>query len=205
LFLIDSLDRLTNLQDFASLIEQDVAAITATGVGVVVAGPIRAMYGLQRLIADRFDQFVSISAADLAHDKDALPFLVEVLRQRVPDEMMDAEVRLALAGWSGGVLRDLIHLGRLALEEAYVSGDERIAIQHVDRAADAFGRTLMIGLTRDDLELLQRVRSKGVFVETSEENLALLATRRVLEYRNTGVRYAVHPTIAPLLEQLELT
>jgi cell division ATPase FtsA len=203
LFLIDSLDRMTDLQDFTKLIEQDVAAITSTGAGVVVTGPVHAIYGLQRLIAERFDQFVSISAVDAAHDKEAMPFLVEILRQRVPDEIMGIEMRLALAGWSGGVLRDLIHLGRLALEEAYVSGEERISAQHVERAADAFGRTLMIGLTQDDLKVLQRVRVKGAFVETSEEDLALLATRRVLEYRNTGVRHAVHPTIAPLLAQLE--
>jgi hypothetical protein len=50
---------------------------------------------------------------------------------------------------------------------------------------------------------LQRVRINGSVLHTSEEDLALLMTRRVLEYRGQGpVRYAVHPTIERLLAEL---
>jgi ABC-type glutathione transport system ATPase component len=48
-----------------------------------------------------------------------------------------------------------------------------------------------------ELEVLQRVRTQGKFVHTSEDDLALLMTRRVLEYRSGAQPwYAVHPTIA---------
>ena len=36
-------------------------------------------------------------------------------------------------------------------------------------------------------------------MQTSAKDLALLATRRVLEYGDAHARFAVHPTIEPLL------
>ena len=66
----------------------------------------------------------------------------------------------------------------------------------------AFGRTLLLGLGSDDLAKLQAVRTQGSFVPVSDKDLALLMTGRVLEYRGRRTRYAVHPTIRPLLEQL---
>ena len=202
IFLLDSLDRIDDLATFSKLVEQDITALQSVGVGIVLVGPIRAMYGLDRLITERFDQLVHLPAADLDHDSKAFQFLIEVLRQRVPDDTLTVFAREVIARSSGGILRDLIQLGRLALEEAYLDGADQVTIPHAERAADAFGRALMIGLTQADLKVLERVRNSGAFVQTSEEDLALLATRRVIEYRNTGVRYAVHPTIAPLLAQL---
>ena len=63
---------------------------------------------------------------------------------------------------SGGVLRDLIGLARDAGEEAYLAGVETIGAAHADAAADAFGRTLMLGLAADDLAAHQRSTSTRV-------------------------------------------
>ena len=99
-------------------------------------------------------------------------------------------------------MRDLITLAQAAGEEAYLSGTDVIDEAHVEAAADAFGRKHLLGLGPDEIEVLQRVRTKGIFVQTSDKDLALLVTRRVLEYQNGRTRYGVHPTIRPLLEQL---
>ena len=77
-----------------------------------------------------------------------------------------------------------------------------MGVPHVESAADAFGRSLMLGLGTDEINALQRLRSQSTFVPTSDKDIALLVTRRVLEYGSGVRRYAVHPTIAPLLEQL---
>ena len=70
-------------------------------------------------------------------------------------------------------------------------------------AIDTFGRKHLQGLRPPELEILQRVRANGSFLHTSEDDLALLMTRRVLEYRGGGpVRYAVHPAIERLLAEL---
>ena len=57
----------------------------------------------------------------------------------------------------------------------------------------------------DEITLLQRLRLRHVFIPTSDKEIALLATRRVLEYGGAGgQRYSVHPTIDPLLTQLSV-
>jgi hypothetical protein len=67
-----------------------------------------------------------------------------------------------------------------------MDGSDVISLRQADTAIDSFGRTLMQGLRPADLEVLQRVRQKGSFEHTSEDELALLMTRRVLEYRVNG-------------------
>jgi hypothetical protein len=200
--LFDSLDRISDATIFDSVVQQDVAALRQAGVGVVLVGPLRCMYGTDRTIVDRFDYFYSQPCVDGQQDAAGFDFLLRVLRARADAAILpDASCR-RLAEYSGGVLRDLITLAQAAGEEAYLTGTDTITEDHVEVAADAFGRKHLLGLGPDELEVLQRVRTKGIFVQTSDKDLALLVTRRVLEYQNGRPRYAVHPTIRPLLEQL---
>jgi hypothetical protein len=101
------------------------------------------------------------------------------------------------------VLRDLIALAQLACLETYLDGSELVGLYQAVSAIDSFGRKHMQGLRSKEIEVLQRVRTAGAFVQTSEDDLALLMTRRVLEYRiNARPHYAVHPTIAPFLAEM---
>jgi hypothetical protein len=202
--LVDSLDRVVELEGFEQILQHDVAMLRALGIGVVLVGPLKLLYGTWRPIAASFDKLHQVSWVDPAEPA-GRDFLMRVLRTRSPENLLSDEGAARLVQASGGVLRDLVGLARDAGEEAYLAGDETIGPAHVDAAADAFGRTLMLGLAADDLATLQRVRAQGSFVPVSDRDLALLMTGRVLEYRNGRVRYAVHPTIAPLLEQLAAT
>jgi hypothetical protein len=101
------------------------------------------------------------------------------------------------------VLRDLLTLAQSACVEAYLDGGDQVESTEVAAAIDTFGRKHLQGLRPAELDVLQRVRTKGTFVQASEDDLALLMTRRVLEYREQGhLRHAVHPTIESLLEGL---
>lgn len=121
-------------------------------------------------------------------------------------EALDAPGIDSLVDASGGVLRDLLSLAQAAMVEAYMDGGDSVGSHEVDDAVDAFGRKHLQGLRPPELEVLQRVRTHGTFVQTSEDDLALLMTRRVLEYRSHNLpRYAVHPTIEGLLRDLEGT
>jgi len=200
--LFDSLDRLTDLRPFADVVEQDVRAIKSAGIGVVIVGPLRTLFGVGRPIADRFDYLYHLASVDVERDAVGEEFFARVLRKRVEAELLPDEALRRIVQFSGGVLRDLISMARGAGEEAYTAGADRIGLTHVEAAADSFGRALMLGLGSDEVEVLQRVRTKGSFVQTSDKDIALLVTRRVLEYGNGVRRFAVHPTIAPLLEQL---
>ncbi len=201
--LIDGLDRLTDMSAFEQIIEHDIKALTSLGVGVVLVGPLRSLYGIDRTIEQRFDRTHYQPWIDLASGPDADKFLTEILRKRLPAEVMDGQALSALVHHSGGVLRDLIALAQLACLETYLDGSELVGLYQAVSAIDSFGRKHMQGLRSKEIEVLQRVRTAGAFLQTSEDDLALLMTRRVLEYRiNARPHYAVHPTIAPFLAEM---
>lgn len=202
--LFDALDRLPDPAAFVTVVEQDVRAIQKAGIGLVLVGPLRSMFGPHRTVTDHFQHFYPQHAVDVEQDDRGRAFLVDVLQRRAPPELLSEPVCRKLAERSGGVLRDLISLARSAGEEAYMRGADRVEEEHIDVIADAFGRQLIFGLKPAEIEVLQRVRQTGTFVPTSDDDMALLMTRRVLEYRNGSSRFVVQPTLEPLLEQMAL-
>ena len=141
----------------------------------------------------------------LEQDNAGYEFLMKVLRARDAGAgLLLYDMAVLIAAYSGGVLRDLLGLARSAAQIAYMTGAEQILAPHVQTAAEQMGRKYMLGLTPAELETLQRLRTSGVFIQTSDEDLALLMTGRILEYPRLGQipRFKVHPTIEPLLQQL---
>lgn len=200
-FLFDSLDRITDADGFEQVVMEDVRLLRSLGIGVVLVGPLKLLYGAHRPITQRFDTLHQVQWSD-PDDKVDREFLLQVLKARAPTGLLSDEGAARLVELSGGVLRDLVGLARNAGEEAYLSGDRQITAAHSEAAGEAFGRTLLLGLGPDDIAKLQAVRTQSTFVPVSDKDLALLLTGRVLEYRGRKTRYAVHPTIRPLLAQL---
>ena len=202
ILLIDSLDRMSDLDGFARLVEGAVAKLRSFGIGVILIGPLTALYGIRRTVLDRFDRTWHLPTVDVQNDVEGHAFLLQVLRARDAKQLLTPAAAERLAMLSGGVLRDLIALAQVAGEEAYVDGADAVEEHHVAAAAEIFGRKQLVAIDSQELAVLQRVRTKGTFVQTSEKDSALLATRRVLEYTNGQARFAVHPTIEPLLAQI---
>lgn len=201
--LIDGLDRLTDISAFEQLVLHDVKALASDGIGVVLVGPLKSLYGIDRTVTQSFDEVHYQPWIDPASGPESGAFLKGVLRKRLSEDALDDAGLDALANQSGGVLRDLVALAQLACVEAYMGDSEAIGAYQAGSAIDAFGRKHMQGLRAEEIEVLQRVRTKGTFVQTSEDDLALLMTRRVLEYRSNGrPRYVVHPTIKPFLGEM---
>jgi hypothetical protein len=201
--LLDGLDRLSDIEAFQQIVDEDVKALASMDLGVVLVGPLRSLYRGDHLVAEAFDYSYHQPWRDPHSDKRAEALLIEVVRRRLTaDELSDQGLRLLVRS-SGGVLRDLIAIAQLACEEAYISGTDVVGVPEVASAVDAFGRKHVLGLQTDEIEVLQRVRKGGSFVQTSDKDLALLMTRRVLEYAtDSGPHYSVHPTIEPLLSQM---
>ena len=198
--LLDGLDRMTDMAALEQVVLHDVKALNELGLGLVLVGPLRALYGMDRTVEARFDNFHYQPWIDLASSPEAETFLVNILQKRVPDEVLDRRGLEAMVHFSGGVLRDLLAIAQSACVEAYIDGSDVIGPAQAEAAIDSFGRKHMQGLRPADIAVLQRVREKGSFEHTSEDDLALLMTRRVLEYRVDGrPRYRVHPTIERFL------
>jgi energy-coupling factor transporter ATP-binding protein EcfA2 len=203
--LLDSLDRLP-IEVFTGLCEHDLAEIQRH-VAVVVVGPQAVIYGASRGLVDRFDYFHPQPAYDPMPGGETNGFLMQILRQRSGEDMLPAESCAPLIEASGGVLRDLLALAQLAIEESYVAGHHRVELVDVRRATDTFGRKHILGLDSNDLDVLQHLRSTGDFVVVNDRDVNLLVTRRVLERVDaTGAAtFVVHPTLLPLLEKVERT
>lgn len=201
--LLDSLDRLP-MEVFTGLCSRDLAQIQGH-IAVVVVGPPAVMYGAARELVDRFDYFLPQPTYSPKRGGEMHAFLTQILRQRADEDMLPAGSCVPLVEASGGILRDLLALAQLALEESYVAGHNRVEQVDVYRAVDTFGRKHIIGLDSRDLALLQHLRKTGTFVRVDDGDVNLLVTRRVLEYADTAgtPTFAVHPTLTPLLEQME--
>jgi hypothetical protein len=61
---------------------------------------------------------------------------------------------------------------------------------------------MMFGLRQNEIDTLEHLRRRGAFVPTDDDMIALLVSRRIIEYQGTTKRYAIHPAIEPLLASL---
>jgi len=199
--LFDSLDRTSNREAFTRLVEQDVAALHRCQIGVVLVGPIRSLEGFGRLEVDRFDKLHLQAPVDVEQDPIGREFLFRVLRARAEESLLPNEAARAIVAATGGVLRDLISIAKSAGDEAYLAGSDQITPNDVAAATDEFGRSMMVGLRPMDITTLKHLRSGGGFVWTSDDDVTLVATRRVLHYPGPPARYQVHPAIASLVDQ----
>lgn len=200
--LFDGLDRLSSshLERFAEVVTQDLPALRACGVGCVLVGPVRSLAGFGRLDADRFDYLHEQAPLDVRITGAAREFFERVLRQRADESLLPGRPLMELVRASGGVLRDLMALAKLAGEEAYLEGADSIDESHAANAVHRFGRALLIGLDLDEIGILRMLHNSGRLMDISPLAVTLIRTRRVLAYGDGFGTYVIHPAIAPLLD-----
>lgn len=197
IFFFDSLDRLGDAGQFRMFVKEDLQALRAAGVGAAIVGPPRVLYAADRTEIDLFDKFLEVPIIDGTQGSKGEEFLLEVLRKRAPTTVLpDASARKVVE-LSGGVIRDLIAIARGAGEEAYLSGVDTISPEHVITAADRFGRSLLLGVREGELQALRKVSPSRPFVPTTEADLSLLQSRRILLL--PGGRHVVHPSVARVI------
>lgn len=212
--LFDGLDRVADLGVLASVLGEDVPALGRAGVGLVIVGPQHLRFSPQRFIEKVFET-VHLHGAVGVNAPEGRNFLTTVLRARADEEVLPPDSAEALAWWSGGLLRDLVALGRAAGAEAYASGSDTIQPPHVQAAADRFGRDLLLGCTKEMAARLKelvprkpgppggvRRDSPPAFTVATELDQRLLLERLIIEVPGTPVRYVLHPTILPLIAGL---
>ncbi|NJN92214.1 MAG: hypothetical protein HC878_18850 [Leptolyngbyaceae cyanobacterium SL_5_14] len=105
--------------------------------------------------------------------------------------------------YSGGVLRDLINLTQTSIEEGYLADSDNLQQNHVEASVASFGRAKLLGLSNEELEILVSFISGNPFSPTTDNEIRLLVTGRILEYRHPKRRYAIHPAILPSLQLIQ--
>jgi len=214
--LFDGLDRVTDLAVLASVLLEDVPAMGRAGVGVVVVGPQHLRFSPQRSV-ERVFETVHLHGAMSVESDDGQTFLTEVLRKRADEDVLPGNSALIIANYSGGLLRDLVALARAAGAEAYANGSDTVELNHVEVAADRFGRDLILGCTKEMVTRLKELGPKQVpkkgtlmlrkvnpspFTVATELDQRLLTERLMIEVLGTPVRYILHPTIKHLIAGL---
>ena len=104
--LLDGLDRMYDMQAFDRAVTRAIKTLNSLGIGVVLVGPLRAMYGLDRALTERFDSLHYQPWIDVACSPEGRAFLMNVLNKRVTDDTFSADIVGELVDASGGVVRD---------------------------------------------------------------------------------------------------
>jgi hypothetical protein len=204
-WLLDGLDRTRSTEAFDALVEPFLEQVKQAGVGVVVVGPPRVLVGTHRLgAAERFDDLHWLGPVDPTPGGPGHSFLRRLLEARGVTEWLSESVVDALIRWSGGVPRSLLHLAREAFKETWVRNVGQPGLPQVQAAADKLGRSLLMGLTDDEVDLLEGLLKRWSFAPRFDHERALVPTNRVLEYRRPdgSLRHVVHPCLAPFIHTL---
>ncbi len=211
----DGLDRVRKVDEFAKMVLRDLDSLQSIGVGIVIVGPQALNFEKHKHIVEKFTAFHLHGAADM-YDTEGSAFLEEVLRRRAPETILPQDSRFQLSKFSGGLLRDLISLTRDTGEIAYTMNSSFISNEHVEHASERYGRALILGISSaviKDLLSLQIVLRRNVkeianrgpsvnFVAATEQDIALLLHRLVIEVPAIPIRYYIHPTVQPHLNSL---
>jgi hypothetical protein len=201
--LFDGLDRINDIKTFMQLVFSDAKAISSAGIGLVLVGPITAIYSNYRDTVDKIlDYFYYQPFFDIENDQDAYNFFEEIIKNRSSEDFIEESAMKALIQFSGGVLRDFIAITQASLEETYISGDEKLQEKQVLKAVDSTGRNQLLGLSDNELKIIKQMLKNKKFIPITDEDLRLLVKRVILEYRYPKLRYAVHPAIKPLIQQI---
>jgi len=202
--LLDGLDRVDNTQIFSQIVANDLQDLSSVGVGLVIVGPLRALYDEYR---DALEQEVSYfdyqSCFDVQDDADAYTFFEKIIEARASEGFIEKSAIQSLIHYSGGVLRDLINLTQASIEEAYLADSENLQQTHVETSVASFGRAKLLGLSDEELKILVDMLGGNAFLPRTDEEIRLLVTGRILEYRYPERRYTVHPAIGPVLQFIQ--
>lgn len=201
-FLFDGMDRLNDTETFIQILSSDAKAISSMGIGLVLVGPLTAIYNDYRDTVKKTlgHYFYYQPFFDVDNDADAYKFFEKVLQNRSSENFIEASAIKALIHFSGGVLRDFINLIQISIEETYLSGNDNVTVSHVLTAVDSFSRQQLLGISDNELKIIEQTMNTEKFIPRTNEDLRLLVRRIILEYRYPKLRHSVHPAIRAVIE-----
>jgi hypothetical protein len=194
--IFDGLDRLITSAKFWSAVEQDFRLLQQLSVSVICTGPISILFDTDKSVTDHFSRVLHLSAISVSSSE-----LRDVVLKRQGEQLLTTEQIGQLCSDSGGLLRDLITLGRDSAEEAYVDNADRVRDEDISKSVRMLGTSYLRGLGSQHLQLLRKLMKGGGFDITQPLAQELLGTRRVIEYSATEFR--VHPSLVSVSEKIQ--
>ncbi len=224
LVIIDDLDKLA-LPVVRSVFQDNIATLLSPNVRVVYTIPIAVVREPDLMTTlDSQSQRVMLAVTKFFHKADAhrpgaepiaanVAMIQAVLDKRIPDELIEPEMKEQIALLSGGVLRELIRLAQECCRECMfqldlnpenheVKIDAAILKEAVKNLRNQFARTLGTNLYDLLADIYKAFKPPNV---KSSEFLELLHGLYVLEYENDDLWYDLHPLVMDLLRRQQLS
>lgn len=192
-FLFDGLDRVDEVEKVTQAASLD---LQNSGIGFLIVGAASLLYNsFINSIDNIFNHIEYRSAFDVERYEEAYLFFRDVLLARAEENFFQTEALNSLIILSGGVLRDLINLTQESIQEAYLNDAEIVEREHVEKAMFSMGRAKILGLNKEQYTTLKKLTESTLVTPTSSEEIYLLSSGRILEYRFPERRFDLHPVI----------
>lgn len=223
LVIIDDLDKL-DLAVVKSIFQDNIVALFSPRIRVVFTIPISVIRDpglMSTLEARSHTTMLSVTKffpREQAHQPDALPIdsnvkrLERILEKRIPDDLIEPEIKRQIVLLSGGVLREMVRLGQECCRECMLSMElepddaaVRINKEILTAAVKSLRNQFARPLGSDAYELLVKTYREFTPPDAkSDEFLELLHGLYVLEYENDDLWFDLHPMVADLLRRKQL-
>jgi hypothetical protein len=228
LVVIDDLDKL-DLSVVDEVYVNNVKALFQPQFRAIYTVPIAATHDIRlvstlrsetyRILSMQISRFYTQEIPSETEPKlleDQIKVFREILQKRVPDSLMEAGVVDRLILNSGGVLRELIRLASQCCSKVLVqirrelrkgTEDQNLPVfqlnrEILDQALIDLQISFAEPLGQKDYEMLRIIHQGSLPVDAeSQRFLDLLHGLYILEYRDTELRYGLHPIVANLLRQ----
>lgn len=210
LLLVDGLEKFDR-EDMKALFVGHARSLTEPLPAIIYAFPVGLRYTDDFTpIKQAFDQVYLLPNFPVKHrdgtlDDNGRERLAEIIRRRVDDALIPAEVLDRAVTFSGGHVKTLIQLMQQSVLLALVDKRPQVESQHLDEAIRRLRGDFMTLLSRQDLETLRAIRSDGTKdLVDATPNFRLLYNGSLLEYKNTrGPWMDVNPIVDQLLDVLQ--
>lgn len=224
LVIIDDLDKL-DLAVVRDVYREHIKALFLPGFRIIYTTPVAALRDAPlraMMTTETNDQIVEMPVAKLYGKtetrSDALVPIAEnrhtlcdMLGKRIPAELIDPKITEEIVLKSGGVLRELVRLAnkccRICLRKVRRQPDGNVLIDKAvfEQAVQDMRLDFESPLGKADYSILKTTYHKFMPEDPKAQAfLDLLHGLHILEYRNGGIWYDLHPVVADLMKLKEI-
>ncbi|MCD4846470.1 MAG: hypothetical protein K8R25_18505 [Methanosarcinales archaeon] len=208
LVIIDGLDKVYDLDIAMKMYYSGGINLLLPKCKIIYTVPLALFYTSQfGQVRATFDDFFVLPNIKIRHrdgtpEEVGLDALTRLVNVRIKPELITSDALKELTELSGGLIRDLIYLAKDASSNARVRQGERIEQSDVNRAANKIRNVYRTMLKPEEYEELRYIcnnPSKQPFSNAIAQKL--VHNLSLIEYRNEGTWWDVHPIVVPLLSK----
>ncbi|WP_240518862.1 NACHT domain-containing protein [Leptolyngbya sp. BC1307] len=219
LVIIDDLDKL-DLPVIRSVFQENIQSLMSPNIRVVFTIPIAVVRepGLMTTLDPERTVLLGVPKffpRETAHQPNATPIeanvevLKKVLEKRIPEDLIEPDIKRQIVLLSGGVLREMVRLGRECCLECMVQMDVEPETTNIKIDKDILAKAVKsirnqyarpLGSNLYSL-LAQTYQAFSPPDAKSADFLEMLHGLYVLEYENDELWYDLHPLVVDLLRR----